>query len=922
MIFTKENANGRWLKCAVSILGVYALGLAQAENITNTWNNVAANTPQTAHAWTEIGNWSYSERGVPNGANAGASFNVAHTDDVFIRLPDDLALGWYVVHAGGNNLYLLGDTLSVESSARALLSGSTSVIYADMDVKAADNRLGNGSNLHLAGDLSFSGASGRLYFNLLRHRFDLFAKQAGELRSSSVTTTSAAPQSLGGGYFVYAPRGAAKQTGSWNQTEGSPYLQLAGTAHDLAVGTLVTGDGIPANTFLKRIFGDSWIELSAAATKTKSANELTFAAFTPDFTLTTDPNLNMLPYTARFAVLKRRSVDKAKWSCRFIFGNQNGKCYVTFGLTDDEVADGYLPGDIELLTVSTHANATGSGVQLANCKMLLTGKNGALAFTGLNFACATSTSQAELCVPSTTAASLDSFINVNGTVIKTGLGSLTMNVSSLTNEGAIVVSEGSLTIQNTSGAGEPLVFAALELAANGTLVVPATGISVGRLTAAAGAKVSGGKLTVTGTASGLPMPVDGAEVSVLVRDCSANVVPAEGRWFHLDACDTNRLEFVVENDERHITKWYDVSGSGCYAYAGDSHPWFIEDASNGHPMIDLGDAVYSKGTGNGGTGGAITSRGFSLYKADDTGFSAQPVQSAFYVIDSAKGGGALLSQAGSNFPQYGVPHWPEAGLGVAPILGFTGAGRGGFLNADINDGTSTFRTNGIAIYPRSTPFSGGIDVVSFTNNAAVQEKVTGMSIGKVIGGSATYDKSANGLAFGEVILFTNGVSPAAMLDIEAYLSRKWLGRRTEGYYLAVNSLGGISDANSKISVMGGGAIETEELVTGGAVEGNVELLSGGGIEGVVSSTGTISPLSVAGTLILPENVTVRLSGSFGELKEGDYDLVAATALAGVTDRTVVQVEEPLGTRKKFKARIDGSKIVLAVLPQGLFLILR
>jgi hypothetical protein len=161
-----------------------------------------------------------------------------------------------------------------------------------------------------------------------------------------------------------------------------------------------------------------------------------------------------------------------------------------------------------------------------------------------------------------------------------------------------------------------------------------------------------------------------------------------------------------------------------------------------------------------------------------------------------------------------------------------------------------------------------------------------------------------------------------MLDIEAYLSKKWLGRRTRGYYLALDSLGGILDASSKISVVGGGTIETEELVTGGTVEGDVELLSDGGIEAIVSAGGAIAPLSVVGTVTVPANVTVRLSGSLGELKKGDYDLVAATALAGETDRTVIHVEQPSGSRKRFAAKIVNSKIVLTVVPQGLSLSFR
>jgi hypothetical protein len=60
----------------------------------------------------------------------------------------------------------------------------------------------------------------------------------------------------------------------------------------------------------------------------------------------------------------------------------------------------------------------------------------------------------------------------------------------------------------------------------------------------------------------------------------------------------------------------------------------------------------------------------------------------------------------------------------------------------------------------------------------------------------------------------------------------------------------------------------------------------------------------------------------GELKKGDYDLVAATALAGETDRTVIHVEQPSGSRKRFAAKIVNSKIVLTVVPQGLSLSFR
>ncbi len=901
---------------------IVAPGFAYAGNLTNTWKNVSANTPDTAYEWNEISNWDKEERGIPNGVNAGVQFSVTHDSDVFIKLPENLTLGYLQTWAGGNDIYLMGEKISIESSSRAVLNGGKVLIYGDMDVKVSDNRLGNGVDLQVAGNLFYSGTGGRPILNGLTHRFDLFAEQAGEQRTSRLTSSGGGPQSYAAGYLIYAPGGADEQKGFWNQTEGSPYLKLVGTAHDLAVGTLVYGDGIPENTFLKRIYGENWIELSTAATKTKSGNELIFAAFTPDFTQTIDSLTMAAPYTARFAVLKKRPNDQAKLLCNFTFGSNSKTCAVTFGLTDDEIAKGYYPGEIDLRTVSTASGSTGSKLSLANCKLLLTGNNKALAFKGLNISNTTVSAKAELCVPAETAASVDSFTAVNGTLVKTGTGSLSIKVKSATNEGSLIVSEGVLTVENSTETSGPLVLGAIELAATGTLIVPATGISVGRLVAAKGSRVMGGLLTVTGSVQGLPMPMHGAEVSVPVRDCSARVVPADGRWMHLDAERSDKFEFKMEDEERHVAKWYDLSGGGCYAKADSGLPWFRENASNGLPMVDLGDAVWSRGRSTGGTGAAITSRGLSFYQADGTALSGANVEAAFYVVDSAKGGGALLSKAGANFPQYGVPYWPEKGLGVAPILGFNGAGNGDFQNADINEGSAIFRTNGISIYPRSAPFSGGIDVISFTNNASVNGKVMGRTIGCVIGGGADYDKSANGLAFGEVILFTNGVSASSMLDIEAYLAKKWLGRKTDGYWMCVDTLGGMTDSQSKISVLGGGTIETARLVTGGCVEGDVELLSEGSLEVVVSPTGVIEPLSVVGIVKLPDVIGVKFSGFYEDLKNGTYDIVSASEFAGAVNTAVFNVEKPSGMRKIVSMKVIGSKIVLTVVSPGLRMVIK
>jgi len=115
-----------------------------------------------------------------------------------------------------------------------------------------------------------------------RHRLDWYAKSPDPVRTNDFNSPVLYRGS--GGWRVYGPRSSAAVEGTWYVTAGSPYVFRTGAAHTLAAGTTVTsGDVFPAGTFVKRVFSDTSIELSAAASAGTDSGEktLSFAAFSP-----------------------------------------------------------------------------------------------------------------------------------------------------------------------------------------------------------------------------------------------------------------------------------------------------------------------------------------------------------------------------------------------------------------------------------------------------------------------------------------------------------------------------------------------------------------------------------------------------------------------------------------------------------------
>jgi hypothetical protein len=117
-------------------------------------------------------------------------------------------------------------------------------------------------------------------------RFDRYARSASNVRTGDL---DGLPNFYVGNGTIsfYTPAAADAASGIWRLNAGSPFAyRVSGSAHALAAGTAVTaGDALQEGVFLKHIFDDATIELSAPALSSGDFT-LEFAAFKPEFKAT------------------------------------------------------------------------------------------------------------------------------------------------------------------------------------------------------------------------------------------------------------------------------------------------------------------------------------------------------------------------------------------------------------------------------------------------------------------------------------------------------------------------------------------------------------------------------------------------------------------------------------------------------------
>ena len=899
-----------------------AAGLAAGAAVcTNTWNVLTANTPLTAYDWSEASNWKNAALGAPNGWNAKATLGSASAP-VFVRTPDDLKLSAYSVN---NYIYLLGNMtvsgypgIGTGNGSFTTDLGYGGIIFGDLrNTKVQDKTIYMGGQIagHFRPGKWYDGtAAGYAHTSRFVMRCDLFADDTNPVREGPYHWSGTPIEN--GGFWLVGPRGADAQDCVWTLTDQSPYLQYAGGGgnHGGVPGTVVTGDGIPSGTFVKYVFNTSgWIELSNPVTGS-GTKTLHFSAITPTVRQYMDDYFAHNGIRAT-AAIKYREQDTCEFYISSFRYTDPGAANsgTTWGLDDTMIANGYLPGEIVISNYTVTANLVYryNNLQTVNLTFETSYTEPSVdEKPGLYWTFVAGKPVARFTVTRDNALNIGNFKNLTGTLVKRGTGTLGLAMSTASasdNSGTVKIDGGTLAFtKNTVIASEDLVVANVEIAAGATLKIPAEGLTVVNLKAAAGAKVEGpGTLTVTGLMDGIPTPVGGANVELKTPDVSSRAAVFDGivPWYDLDASDfgTAKMTTRLENGTNFVTRWDDSCGGGHYAKRYISNAtlgadcWIRENATNGMPFVDLGPFVCSNFTGPGVLNGP--SRALRIWPPatldpDNKGYyggnegaagwaylKKPTIRAAFFVVSSDQGGGSLLGASDNSYFGHGLIH--DNYRPGSPILSFENPSYNtSYLSwasdANIDNGSVVFRVNGRSVYPRSEPFSGGFDVITFRG-----ERTSSLLGTFWQGGShEVYTSSANGLAYGEVICLTNEIDDVRMKAIEAFLQKKWFANEVPGYFYRGAVVVG-ADSTLDVSAGSDRTAYASSLGGAGTVEGDVKMDENGVVTVEVGADGLpVVGLTVNGTLTLPANGSVAFTGNVRKLQPGVYTLVTATGVTG------------------------------------------
>ena len=338
------------------------------------WTNYTQNTPDTAYDWNTKANWQDQIVGA-----SGDYVNVwVSSQPVYIRL-DSTVEPRYIGVSSSYHPFFLGDitfrddpSAATDDTKRIKIYGG--YYYGDVTVPSGlviEPYLTSGVNFcgklfHLAGSskrLLMPSGSQNFCFNR-------FARAAGEQRYEDVVGQNGWWAAGNGTLTIYGPEGSAAATGRWRLTEGSPYAyRVSSAAHGLAVGTAVTADGegvLDSGTFLKHVFNDATIELSSPALTSGEA-DLSFAAFTPDFTAEFVNQFRVQGASVKMKLVKKRAEDKVRVVFNEFYCSYN-LAQPVIGLVEGEAG---IPGTFVIKTLT--GNWKDNVVELANCVIELAG---------------------------------------------------------------------------------------------------------------------------------------------------------------------------------------------------------------------------------------------------------------------------------------------------------------------------------------------------------------------------------------------------------------------------------------------------------------------------------------------------------------------------------------------------------------------
>ncbi len=612
-------------------------------------------------SWNDSDNWDGGTIASGSGSTSVASISAATGQ--YIDIPSALSI-YTITGADGDSPVIRSD--SVLSIYRSL---SKIYLYAPFALRCTSEYAGP-TSVQFCGPCTAKSGSTPLFFTGGKFRTDLYATSAGETRSETIWPCPLDNWGAVSFHFI-APHGSdADITANWSMTAGRPFLSRASgqAEHVLSVGTTVSGSGIPEGTFLKRVFPDGTIELSAAATATSASTALTFAAFDSSMTATINGNIYRGPSgsgnttTCTLYVQKYREEDAFTVSAKLLRSANSAKW-------DFKVAteNGFLPGVLSITGVQIKSADDPLKVTLENSHIKIAGDD----FADANFLLPGSAHTARLTVADGESHSMGALGSLKGTLIKDGSGTLGANLNGGDGSytGTLVVESGTFSVEN-----EGVFLSSVTIRADATLDAP-NGVHIGALTAESGATISGGRIEID-SASGETMDnltLKGAyitDATVAQTQLRLSVVKGEGSISKLNGgemlatFDTNallRIEGCGEVDVLIVggggggdTMWGGGGGGGGVIY---------------RQRLLLTNGLYGVAVGSGGKG--VDSR---------LGINGSGENSAFCGLFAIGGGagGTYGGASGRTAPQRGVDGGSGGGGGITyPANGQDRSSHGG-----------------------------------------------------------------------------------------------------------------------------------------------------------------------------------------------------------------------------------------------------
>lgn len=810
------------MKTSSRLIIVELVAIAAFAAKANVWKGVtSANMVYTMADYSLPGNWNESE--APNGASAIADFSAMTVGGVFVRIPDSLTLGVAKGSAYAIRPVLVGDGTLVLARGASNPSLQRVQIYSNFGMSVYP-RIMELYQVDVCGDFSvypYYKSTGDVNF-----RADRYANSSNPIRETPWGSTGSATWYFASNKTIfYAPCGSDEPIEAvWSLKNGSPFaVRAAGTAeHALCAGTIVTvadgvsGAAVPSGTFLKRIFPDGSIELSAAASLSSDSADvrLAFAPFAPRlhqhvYRFRSDGNVTIRLAKYRVDDEFRLEVDE--------FNMENPRTIGT--------PSGFQPGTLVLHNVLNTPNAAFT-LETAHLEFAQRTDGGTPGYAGaIVFQNATDV-MTRFTVTNGISAVVGSFANMPGTVVKDGAGTLTVGIrGDFSGSGRLVVEGGTFAVSNDAGFVQSAV-ATLAISNGATLKIPESGFKclsfaaepgatvdgpgflvVPDVSAAAGVNFTGGAMAVT--PAQLSLPVGGYTYDPPATNVPGNPV----MW--IDASRPETMTLVSGAEYQGVSRWNDVRGSEyCFLTNNGAHyPMLVTNAAGVARHVYIPQSSFRDGSYS----AADIVNTFAL--SFNTEIKARHI---FQVMNAREGGGQFLGKknmAGYPYSRAAWPSWND------PL--FNSGYQDDSVATNIPFFVNGFRREekkGFA-YPggyKSTSPGDLLPLVSELHPGAISRTIDIDNFG-----FARYPSRDGRVRMYECIIYTNALTAAEIEKVRGYLMKKWLNSEIEhDRRLGVpgEPLADVADGDVRIFAPDGAALVVE------AVSGVGELVKTGGGE--------------------------------------------------------------------------------------------